>query len=95
MVNTEDDNAYDVPHMSAQLAEYLKEQFSTDSQIAQGLLSDPQVVRSESYLLGFLAGLGFARQVVTVTIDNQQAFAEEADTMTRDVDINSSWLDRT
>lgn len=90
-----DDNAYDVPHMSAQLAEYLKGQFSPDAQIAQGLLSDPQVTRSESYLLGFLGGLGYAQQVVSVTIENQQAFAEESDTLTRTADINDSWLDRT
>lgn len=87
-----DNNAYDVPHISAQLAEYLKDQLSADKQIAQGLLSDPEVKRSEGYLLGFLAGLGYGRQILDVTIANQEAFAEESDTLTRTVDYTESWL---
>lgn len=87
-----DNNAYDVPHISKQLADYLKEQLSADAQIAQGLLSDPAVTRSEGYLLGFLAGLGYGRQVLDVTIANQESFAEEADTMVRTADNTDSWL---
>lgn len=92
---TNDNDTLDVPHISAQLAEYLKGQFSADVQISQGLLSDPSVSRSEGYLLGFLAGLGYARQIVKVTVDNQEAFAEESDTITRAVeDVTGSWLDQ-
>lgn len=80
-----DNNAYDVPHISAQLAEYLKAELSADAQIAQGFLSDDGVKRSEGFMLGFLAGLGYGRQVIDVMIDNQQAFAEEADTAFRDL----------
>lgn len=91
-----DNDTLNVPHISAQLAEYLKDQFSADAQIAQGLLSDPAVTRSEGYLLGFLAGLGYAQQIVQVTLDNQAAFAEESDTMTRTNEaVMGSWLDRT
>lgn len=78
-----DNNAYDVPHISAQLADHLKDELSADRQIVQGLLSDPEVKRSESYLLGFLAGLGYGRQVIDVMIANQEAYAEESDTLTR------------
>lgn len=84
-----DNNAYDVPHIGAQLAEYLKGELSADRQIAQGLLSDPEVKRTEGYLLGFLAGLGYGRQVIDVMLDNQQALAEESDTMTRAVEPHS------
>lgn len=88
-----DNNAYDVPHISAQLAEHLKAELSADSQIAQGLLSDPAVTRSESYLLGFLAGLGYGRQVINVMVANQDAYADESNTLTRtDVDVTDSWL---
>lgn len=90
-----ENNAYDVPHISSQLAEYLKSELSADSQIAQGLLSDPAVTRSESYLLGFLAGLGYGRQVLDVMIANQAAYAEESDTMTREAtDVTDSWINR-
>lgn len=90
-----ENNAYDVPHISAQLAEYLKAELSADSQIAQGLLSDPAVTRSESYLLGFLAGLGYGRQVLDVMVANQAAYAEESDTMTREAtDVTDSWINR-
>lgn len=76
IVNNET-NAYDVPHISQQLADYLKEIFSADAQIAGGLLSDKGVIRSEGYLLGFLAGLGFSRGVIDAMIANQEAIAEE------------------
>jgi len=59
------------PIISKRLAEYLKNRYSADTQISQGLLSDPNVVRSEGFLLGFLAGLGFARQQIDIMIDNQ------------------------
>lgn len=68
---------YDVPHISTQLADHLKGEFSADRQIALGLLSDTSVVRTEGYLLGFLAGLGYARQVVDVMIDNQEGVSAE------------------
>ncbi|MGL5643169.1 MAG: phage protein [Metamycoplasmataceae bacterium] len=84
-----DNNAYDVPHISAQLAEYLKAEFSADAQIAQGFLRDDGVKRSEGYLLGFLAGLGYGRQVIDVMVDNQQAFAEESDSMFREQGLSS------
>lgn len=83
MINEVDD-VYDVPHISAQLAEYLKNELSADRQIAMGFLRDDSTVRTEGYLLGFLAGLGYGRQVVDVMIQNQQAFAEEANTLLRD-----------
>ncbi len=86
-----DNNAYDVPHISQQCAEYLKSLFSADTQIAQGLLSDPNVVRSESYLLGFLAGLGYAQQQLTVMIDNQNSSAEESDTILREDVAGTDW----
>lgn len=90
-----DHDTLNVPHIGAQLAEYLKGQFSADAQIAQGLLSDTDVTRSEGYLLGFLAGLAYAQQIVRVMVDNQEAFAEESDTLTRNspVDVTGSWLD--
>lgn len=91
-----DNNAYDVPHLSKQAAEYIKSQLSADTQIAQGLLSDPAVTRSESYLLGFLAGLGFGRQVMDVMINNQESAAEESDTIMRDIneyDMTQSYLE--
>lgn len=90
-----DTNAYDVPHVSKQAAEYIKEQLSGDRQVAGGLLSDPAVVRSESYLLGFLAGLGYGRQVLDIMIQNQEAAAEESDTMLRnltEIDATQSYL---
>ena len=59
------------PIISKRLAEYLKNRYSADTQISQGLLSDPNVIRSEGFLLGFLAGLGFARQQIDIMIDNQ------------------------
>lgn len=77
-----------VPHISKELAEHLKNEFSTDRQIASGLLSDPNVVRSEGYLLGFLGGLGYARQVIEAMIANQEAKFEE-DTF---VDVTQSFL---
>lgn len=80
-----DNNAYDVPHISKQLAEYLKGELSADRQIAQGFLRDEGVTRSEGFLLGFLAGLGYGRQVIDVMIDNQEAMAEESDTLFREV----------
>jgi len=76
-----DENVYNVPHISQQLADFLKEEFSADRQIAGGLLSDPHVVRSESYLLGFLAGLALARQSIDVLLVNQAAKAEEINLM--------------
>lgn len=66
-----------VPHISYELAEHLKQAFSADMQIAQGLLSDPKVTRSESYLLGFLAGLGYSQHYIDVMIANQQAIADD------------------
>lgn len=90
-----DDNAYTIPHISKQCAEYLKDELSTDRQIAGGLLSDSSVVRSEAYLLGFLAGLGYSRQVLDTMVENQDSMAEESDTMLRDLtttDITESWL---
>ena len=78
-----DRDEYKVPLLTIELAEYLKEQFSADRQISLGLLSDPAVVRSEGYLLGFLAGLGYSRQVLDSILDSQAAVSEESDTMTR------------
>jgi len=78
---------YTVPHLSAPLAEYLLEQFSSDNQIADGLLSDPNVVRSEAYLLGFLGGLGFAQSVIRTIITNQEGHNEEL------VDVTENYLD--
>lgn len=77
-----------VPHISKLLAEHLKAEFSADKQIAGGLLSDPEVVRSEGYLLGFLAGLGYSRQVIDAMIMNQEAKFEE-DTL---VDVTDNFL---
>lgn len=77
-----------VPHISKELAEHLKNEFSADRQIASGILSDTNVVRSESYLLGFLAGLGYSRQVIDAMVANQEAKFEE-DTL---VDVTDSFL---
>lgn len=77
-----DDNAYNVPHISAELAEYLKETFSADKQIQEGLLSDTGVVRSESYLLGFLAGLGYAQSIITTMVTNQDGQYVELEDVT-------------
>lgn len=78
--NMIEDNALNVPHISNELAEYLKEEFSADKQLASGLLSDPNVTRSEPYLLGFLAGLGLARRIIECMIINQDSqFAELED----------------
>ncbi|UNI71908.1 hypothetical protein [Aeromonas phage vB_ AhaP_PT2] len=67
-----------VPTISKELTEYLAAEFSADAHIARGLLKDPNVVRSESYLLGFLAGLQYAQQTVRVLLANQDAkFLEE------------------
>lgn len=60
-----------VPHISRELAEHLKEVFSADRQINEGLLRDPNVVRSESYLLGFLAGLAYCASHVQYMVDEQ------------------------
>ena len=79
-----------IPHISQQLAEHLKGEFSADKQISEGLLSDPAVVRSEGYLLGFLAGLGYSRQVIDSMIMNQEAKFEE-DTL---VDVTDNYLSR-
>ncbi|MGL5583273.1 MAG: hypothetical protein ACRDCE_20295 [Cetobacterium sp.] len=89
--NSNEDDVYNVPHISQQLADHLKDEFSADRQIADGLLSDPKVVRSEAFMLGYLAGLGFARQVIDVMIANQQAIAEESNLMTNlnDADMHS------
>lgn len=62
-----------IPTISKELTEYLAEEFSADVHIARGLLKDPNVVRSESYLLGFLAGLQYAQQTVRVMLANQDA----------------------
>ena len=86
---TDNGGDYDVPHISTQLADHLKDEFSADRQIALGLLSDPEVQRSESYLLGFLAGLGYARQVIDVMIANQQGVSDE---MTGIREMTESWL---
>lgn len=75
-----EDNAINVPHISAELAAHLKNEFSADKQIQEGLLSDPNVVRSESYLLGYLAGLGYSQQIIEVMVANQDSqFAELED----------------
>ncbi|UAT28088.1 hypothetical protein [Aeromonas phage PZL-Ah8] len=67
-----------VPTISKELTEYLAAEFSADVHIARGLLKDPNVIRSESYLLGFLAGLQYAQQTVRVLLANQDAkFLEE------------------
>jgi hypothetical protein len=90
-----DNNAYDVPHLGKHTAEYIKSQLSADTQIANGLLSDPNVTRSESYLLGFLAGMGYSRQVIDVMIANQDSAAEESDTIMRDIndfDVTDEYL---
>ncbi|UTQ78166.1 protein of unknown function (DUF2717) [Aeromonas phage JELG-KS1] len=79
------DPDYDVPHISKQLADYLKEELSADRQITLGFLRDDGIKRSEGYLLGFLAGLGYGRQVIDVMIANQEAAAEESDTVFRDM----------
>ncbi len=62
-----------VPTISKELTDYLAAEFSADVHIARGLLKDPNVVRSESYLLGFLAGLQYAQQTVKVLLANQDA----------------------
>lgn len=61
-----------VPVISKELAAYLLNQFSADVQIAGGLLNDPNVVRSEGYLLGFLAGLGYSSEVIRSMVFNQE-----------------------
>lgn len=67
-----------VPTISKELTEYLAAEFSADVHIARGLLKDHNVIRSESYLLGFLAGLQYAQQTVRVLLANQDAkFLEE------------------
>lgn len=67
-----------VPTISKELTEYLSKEFSADTQIARGLLSDTKVIRSESFLLGFLAGLQYAQQTVQIMLENQNAkFLEE------------------
>lgn len=63
---------YNVPFIHPVLADYLKEQLSADQQIAMGFLRDESVIRSEGYLLGFLAGLGYGRQVIDVMLANQE-----------------------
>lgn len=76
-MSTLDENM-NVPVISNELVEYLLEEFSADTQIARGLLSDDSVVRSEQFLLGFLAGLGYARQFVDVMRKNQDGkFSDE------------------
>lgn len=73
MIISNDSSEVDVqiPLISKRLAIYLKTKFSADVQISQGLLSDPNVKASEGFLLGFLAGLGFASQQIDIMIDNQ------------------------
>lgn len=67
-----------VPTISKELTEYLAKEFSADVHIARGLLKDTNVIRSEGYLLGFLAGLQYAQQTVEVLLANQDAkFLEE------------------
>ncbi len=66
-----DDQQQQAPTISKRLAIYLKDKYSADAQISQGLLSDPNVKVSEGFLLGFLAGLGYARQQIDIMIDNQ------------------------
>lgn len=86
---TDNGGDYDVPHISTQLADHLKGEFSADRQIALGLLSDPEVKRSEGYLLGFLAGLGYSRQVIDVMIANQQGVSDEMSGLR---EMSESWL---
>lgn len=69
----ETDEYEKVPTISKELTEYLAAEFSADVHIARGLLKDPNVVRSEGYLLGFLAGLQYAQQTVQVMLANQDA----------------------
>lgn len=74
-INNPNRDVYDVPLLTTQLAEYLTEQFSADKQIRDGLLSDPNVVRTEGYLLGFLGGLGYAQEVLRVILVNQEGIS--------------------
>lgn len=71
IINQSNETEPQAPIISKRLAIYLKDQYSADNQIAQGLLSDTNVIRSEGFLLGFLAGLGYARQVIDIMLDNQ------------------------
>lgn len=73
---------YTVPHIDAILADYLKEQFSADKQLEEGLLADPNVVRSEQFLLGFLGGLGYSRNVIDVMLRNQVGIQEDVEDVT-------------
>ncbi len=77
---------YTVPYLSNQLAEHLISEFSADKQLLDGLLSDPSVVRSEAYLLGFLAGLGYSQSVIKTIIANQEGHNEEL------VDVTTNYL---
>lgn len=87
---TDNGGDYEVPFIHPVLADYLKGELSADRQIAMGFLRDDSVVRSESYLLGFLAGLGYGRQVIDVMLDNQQGTPEEGGLR----DMTDSFLDR-
>lgn len=72
-----EDNAYNIPHISQQLADYLKGELSADAHINRGLLSDSGVIRTEGYLLGFLAGLSYSSQFIDVMLQNQKAVSED------------------
>ena len=80
--NDPDDRDLNVPFLSQQLADHLLFEFSADKQIDEGLLSDPEVVRSEAYLLGFLAGLGYSRSVLTTILRNQEGISMDAEDIT-------------
>lgn len=84
IINNESD--MNIPHISNELAEYLASVFSADKQLSEGLLADPNVVRSESYLLGFLAGLGYSQSVIRTMLDNQNGKYEEL------VDVTENYL---
>ncbi|MGL5189988.1 MAG: hypothetical protein ACRC7S_10120 [Cetobacterium sp.] len=69
---TDNGGDYNVPFIHPVLADHLKAELSADRQIAMGFLRDASVVRSEGYLLGFLAGLGYGRQIIDVMLANQE-----------------------
>ncbi|MGL5566928.1 MAG: hypothetical protein ACRDC4_14480 [Plesiomonas sp.] len=74
---TDNGGDYNVPFIHPVLADHLKAELSADRQIAMGFLRDDAVVRSEGYLLGFLAGLGYGRQVIDVMLANQEGQSVE------------------
>lgn len=80
-----EDNAIKVPHLSMELAEYLKDSFSIDKQMKEGLLRDTGV-RTESYMLGFIAGLAHSQNVIDCMLTNQEGAYDDL------VDLTDNYL---